>query len=99
MLSFGSRAQVWHNNAKKTKGGLTKKDLKKNKQGRIVSRKLSSKANRENRLKKAGYYTTKGKFGSFKKSTVKKAVVKSKKKTCPKGSKRKKVYCIKSKKK
>jgi hypothetical protein len=106
MLSVGSRAQVWHNNAKKTKGGLTKKDLKKNKQGRIVSRKLSMKANRENRLKKAGYYTTKGKFGSFKKSTVKKAVVKSKKavvkskkKTCPKGSKRKIVYCIKSKKK
>tara|TARA_B110000503_G_scaffold74038_1_gene114345 strand:+ start:131 stop:427 length:297 start_codon:yes stop_codon:yes gene_type:complete len=97
MLSVGSRAQVWHNNAKKTKGGLTKKDLKKNKHGRIVSKKLSMKANKENRLKKAGYLTTKGKFGSFKKS-VKKSVKKSKK-PCKKGSKRKVVYCIKSKKK
>jgi hypothetical protein len=97
MLSVGSRAQVWHNNAKKTKGGLSKKDLKKNKHGRIVSKKLSMKANRENRLKKAGYFTTKGKFGSFKKS-VKKSVKKSKK-PCKKGSKRKVVYCIKSKKK
>jgi len=49
MLSVGSRAQVWHNNAKKTKGGLSKKDLKKNKHGRIVSKKLSLKVNRENR--------------------------------------------------
>jgi len=97
MLSVGSRAQVWHNNAKKTKGGLSKKDLKKNKHGRIVSKKLSIKANRENRLKKAGYFTTKGKFGSFKKS-VKKSVKKSKK-PCKKGSKRKVVYCIKTKKK
>ena len=97
MLSTGSRAQVWHNNAKKTKGGLSKKDLKKNKHGRIVSKKLSMKANKENRLKKAGYFTTKGKFGSFKKS-VKKSVKKSKK-PCKKGSKRKVVYCIKSKKK
>jgi len=97
MLSVGSRAQVWHNNDKKTKGGLSKKDLKKNKHGRIVSKKLSMKANKENRLKKAGYFTTKGKFGSFKKS-VKKSVKKSKK-PCKKGSKRKVVYCIKSKKK
>ena len=47
----------------------------------------------KNRLKKAGYFTTKGKFGSFKKS------VKKSKKPCKKGSKRKVVYCIKSKKK
>ena len=29
MDTFGSRAKVWHNKAKKTRGGLTKKDLKK----------------------------------------------------------------------
>ena len=27
MKTFGSRAEVWHGNAKKTTGGLTKKDL------------------------------------------------------------------------
>jgi hypothetical protein len=35
----GSRAQVWHNTAEKTVGGLTKDDLEKNKYGRIVSKK------------------------------------------------------------
>lgn len=29
---------MWHGNAKKTSGGLTKADLKMNKRGRIVSR-------------------------------------------------------------
>ena len=37
--TFGSRAEVFHGNAKKTTGGLTKKDLIKNKNGQIVSRK------------------------------------------------------------
>lgn len=40
---IGSRAQVMHGSAEKTKGGLTKKHLKYNKYGRIVSRKKSSK--------------------------------------------------------
>jgi len=41
--AVGSRAQVWHGNAKHTSGGLTKKDLKKNpKTGRIVSKKASA---------------------------------------------------------
>lgn len=36
---IGSRAEVWHGNAYKTSGGLTKKDLFYNtKTGRIVSR-------------------------------------------------------------
>ena len=38
---IGSRAEVWHGTAKKTSGGLLKKDLKMNKRGRIVSRKKS----------------------------------------------------------
>ena len=38
----GSRAQVWHRTAKKTSGGLMRKHLKKNKHGRIVSKKMSA---------------------------------------------------------
>jgi hypothetical protein len=39
---IGSRAQVMHGTAHHTSGGLTKKDLKYNKAGRIVSKKKSS---------------------------------------------------------
>ena len=35
--AIGSRAQVMHNTAHHTSGGLTKRDLKYNKWGRIVS--------------------------------------------------------------
>ncbi len=68
MLAVGSRAQVWHGTAKATgygKKGLRKHQLKKNKHGRIVSRRASAKAKRENRLGKAGWKTKKGVFGSF----------------------------------
>ena len=41
-LKVGSRAQVMHGTAEKTKGGLTKKSLKYNRAGRIVSRKKSA---------------------------------------------------------
>lgn len=37
----GTRAEVMHGTARQTSGGLTKKDLKYNKQGRIVSKKKS----------------------------------------------------------
>lgn len=41
--AVGSRAQVWHGNAKHTAGGLEKKDLAKNrKSGRIVSKRRRS---------------------------------------------------------
>tara|TARA_B110000971_G_scaffold175308_1_gene180519 strand:- start:1878 stop:2921 length:1044 start_codon:yes stop_codon:yes gene_type:complete len=62
--TIGSRAQVMHGKAQKTSGGLTKKQLKYNKQGKIVSRKASALATKNNRLVKAGYVTKKGKFGS-----------------------------------
>ena len=39
---IGSRAQVMHDTAEKTAGGLTKGDLMYNKAGRIVSRKKHS---------------------------------------------------------
>ena len=60
--TFGSRAQVMHGNAIKTTGGLTKKHLKYNKYGKIVSRKASAIATKSNKLVKAGYVTTKGLF-------------------------------------
>jgi len=64
MLRVGSRAQVIHGNAKMTGGGLKKKDLKYNKQGKIVSKKMSTRAKKEKRLQKAGYTTKKGQFGA-----------------------------------
>lgn len=65
--AIGSRAQVMHGTAHHTSGGLTKKDLKMNKWGRIVSRKKSANAKKDKRLEKAGYKTRKGKFGAIKK--------------------------------
>ena len=67
--NVGSRAQVWHGTAKKTKGGLTKSALMKNKHGRIVSRKMHFTAKKQNRLVKAGYITKKGHFGFIKHGT------------------------------
>ena len=61
--TFGSRAQVMHGTAKKTSGGLTKTQLKYNKQGKIVSKKASTLAKKNNRLVKSGYVTKKGEFG------------------------------------
>lgn len=70
--AVGSRAAVFHGNAKHTSGGLEKKDLKKNKHGSIVSKKASRTAKRKktiNRLRKAGYTAKKGQFKLFKKSS------------------------------
>jgi hypothetical protein len=66
--AVGSKAQVWHGTAKHTSGGLTKKDLMKNKHGRIVSRakhSLGKKALKN--LVKAGFKAKKGTFKLFKK--------------------------------
>lgn len=64
MKARGTRAEVMHGTAFRTPGGLQKKDLKYNKNRRIVSKKQSARAKRENRLVKAGYVTKKGVFGS-----------------------------------
>lgn len=61
--AIGSRAQVMHGTAHHTSGGLTKRDLKYNKWGRIVSKKRSTLAKKTRRLEKAGYKATKGTFG------------------------------------
>lgn len=67
MKTIGSRAEVFHNNAVHTSGGLTKNDLKLNKRGEIVSIKMSNIASKEKRLEKNGYKTKKGVFKLFKK--------------------------------
>ena len=66
MQTTGTRAQVWHGNAKKTSGGLTKSNLMKNKHGRIVSRRkhASGKKTIKN-LRKLGYVAKKGQFKLF----------------------------------
>lgn len=65
MNRIGTRAQVMHGNAKQTGGGLKMKDLKYNKHGKIVSKKVSSRAKKEKRLQKAGFKTQKGVFKLF----------------------------------
>ena len=50
MKTTGTRKEVMNREAKKTSGGLTRKDLKVNKQNKIVSKKKSELAKREDRL-------------------------------------------------
>lgn len=68
MKTVGSRAQVMHGTALRTSGGLTKKDLKYNTKGQIVSVKKSEYGKRFGlkHLHDAGYVTKKGQFGIFK---------------------------------
>ena len=58
----GSRAQVYHGTVHHTCGGLTKKDLKMNKWGKIVSKAKSIKAKKDNRLERNGFFASKGSF-------------------------------------
>ena len=78
-MTVGSRAQVFHGNADNTTGGLEKKDLMKNKHGRIVSVRKHKTAKKEKRLEKAGYFAKKGKFGYVKKQTRKNRKTRGKK--------------------
>jgi hypothetical protein len=52
MLSIGSRRQVWNGTAYKTSGGLTRKDIFKDKNNRLKSKKASKVAKKNNNLKK-----------------------------------------------
>lgn len=63
MDRIGTRCKVFNGSAKQTSGGLTKSDLKKNKHGRIVSKRMSEIATKEKRLLRHGYGTKKGEFG------------------------------------
>jgi hypothetical protein len=70
--TVGTRAEVMHGSAHRTSGGLTRKDLKYNKHGRIVSRKASAAGKKAlKRLEKAGYKAKKGTFKLFKKGSRK----------------------------
>lgn len=61
--TMGTRREVFNGTAKHTSGGLEKKDLIKNKLGRIVSKKKHITAKKEKRLVKYGYGAKKGSFG------------------------------------
>jgi hypothetical protein len=66
--AIGSHAEVWHGTADHTSGGLKKKDLMKNKHGRIISKRkhaLGKKALKN--LVKAGFKAKKGTFKLFRK--------------------------------
>lgn len=68
-MARGSRAQVWHGNAKKTCGGLTKQNLMKNKHGRIISKRKHALGKKSiKQLKKLGYVAKKGQFELFHKT-------------------------------
>jgi hypothetical protein len=66
--AVGTKAQVYHETAKHTSGGLTKKDLMKTKAGRIVSKKKHAQGMKSiKRLRSLGYVAKKGTFKLFKK--------------------------------
>lgn len=68
MKRIGSKAEVWHQSAHHTSGGLTKSDLVKNKHGRIVSRRQMRAGKKAiQRLFKLGYKPKKGTFKAFRK--------------------------------
>lgn len=83
----GSRAQVWHDTAYKTSGGLTKKQLIFS-NGRVKSKAKHISAKKENRLVKHGYLTKKGKFGYVKADNKKSKSSKKSKKNKSSKSKR-----------
>ena len=66
--AVGSKASVFHGNAKHTSGGLTKSDLVQNKHGRIVSRKKMMQGKKALKyLTRRGYKAKKGVFHLFNK--------------------------------
>ena len=78
-LLIGTRAQVWHETAYKTSGGLRTMDLVQNDKGRIVSKSKYLTAKKEKRLLKHGYGTQKGKFGAVRVAVKSKKIQKSRK--------------------
>ena len=68
----GSRASVWHKNAYKTTGGLTRSNLLMNKLGRVVSLKKHKFEKSIDRLAKYGIKAKRGVFGPGNKKETKK---------------------------
>ena len=92
MIRIGTKAQVYHQTALMTPGGLKKSDLMKTKRGRIVSKKQSLAGKRAiKHLFALGYKPKKGTFKAMRKSMVdgrkKKGTKKSSKKHTKKGKK------------
>lgn len=84
--TFGSKAMVFHSHAKKTRGGLTKKDLMKTKKGRIVSKKQHIAGKKAiKRLFAAGYKPKKGTFKLFRKTKATKSASRKRRSTRRKG--------------
>ena len=74
--AVGSKAEVWHQTAKHTSGGLHKKDLMKHK-GRIISRKKHAAGKKAiSHLRKLGFIAKKGTFKLFKKGDAHKKTAK-----------------------
>ena len=70
VVTTGSKVQVYHGTAKHTSGGLTRKDLMKNKHGRIVSRRKHAAGKKSLKyLLRAGYKAKKGTFKAFKRGS------------------------------
>ena len=74
---------VWRGKLKKTNGGLQKRDLIKNKRGKIVSKKRHNLAKRRKTLMKLGYKTEKGVFKKFTKKSNKKGGTKPRERSAP----------------
>tara|TARA_B100001093_G_C26093168_1_gene703665 strand:- start:117 stop:485 length:369 start_codon:yes stop_codon:yes gene_type:complete len=87
---LGSRREVYNGTAKRTTGGLEKKDLFYNKYGRIVSLKKHLTAKKEKRLQKYGWTAKKGKFGGIKIKVKSKSPSKSKSRSKSKSGKKRK---------
>lgn len=77
----GTRAQVWHHTAYKTPGGLTRKQLIKNKRGNIVSLAKHKTEKRLKRLAKMGYKPKKGEFKLMRKMNHKGSKTKKRRRT------------------
>jgi len=74
--AVGSKAEVWHQTAKHTSGGLFKKDLMKHK-GRIISRRKHTAGKKAiKHLRALGYIAKKGTFKLFRKSMASKTAKK-----------------------
>ncbi len=94
-MLVGKRVSVWNGNAYKTSYGrdaLKKGDIKKNKWGRLVSKRKSAWGKRRGlkQLRLAGYTTKKGKFGAIKIGSKKRSRSRSRRRRKRKTKRRKK---------
>lgn len=71
MKARGSKAEVFHGTARRTAGGLTRKELMKTKSGRIVSKAQHAAGKKAiKRLFSLGFKPKKGQFSLFRKGAA-----------------------------